>query len=188
MLLLLFKTLAICREANVRDIGSVSQRQFGKYSIDVLDEQDLTNALAVVLTMYAFVGDEDEESANEVFFQQLCYWQMHWMIFNEISITYLNLSSGNIYDSTYILLYILHHFPNPIVHQVCHAFRFFSCTADANNLLQPLCFLYCQICFFGCMPACILKQLVNVVQLTSAAEALAVVDAADANADSKASS
>ena len=38
------------------------------------------------------------------------------------------------------------------------------------------------------MPACILKQLVNVVQLTSAAEALAAVDAADANADSKASS
>lgn len=91
-------------------------------------------------------------------------------------------------EAFYILLYVLHHFPNPIVHQVCHAVRFFSCAADANNLLQPLCFLYCQICFFGCMPACILKQLVNVVQLTSAAEALAAVDAADANADSKASS
>eukprot|EP01033_Poteriospumella_lacustris_P018561 gene18561-13365_t len=64
-------------------------------------------------------------------------------------------------EAFYILLYVLHHFPNPIVH---------------------------QICFFGCMPACILKQLVNVVQLTSAAEALAAVDAADANADGKASS
>ena len=50
---------------NVRDIGSI---RFGKYSIDVVEEQDLTNALGVVITMYAFVGDEDEESANEVFF------------------------------------------------------------------------------------------------------------------------
>jgi hypothetical protein len=29
---------------------------------------------------------------------------------------------------------------------------------------------------YGCLPACILKQIVNVIQLTSAAEALAEMD------------
>mmetsp|Transcript_28856 Transcript_28856/g.31499 ORF Transcript_28856/g.31499 Transcript_28856/m.31499 type:complete len:204 (+) Transcript_28856:84-695(+) len=49
----------------------------------------------------------------------------------------------------YILLYVLHHHPHPLIH---------------------------QICFFGCLPACILKQLVNVVQLSSAAHAIAEID------------
>lgn len=37
-----------------------------------------------------------------------------------------------------------------------------------------------QICFYGCLPACVLKQLVNVVQLLSAAEVMAKIDVAEA--------
>jgi hypothetical protein len=32
---------------------------------------------------------------------------------------------------------------------------------------------------YGCFPACILKQIVNVIQMTSAAEAMAEADAKD---------
>eukprot|EP01038_Epipyxis_sp_PR26KG_P008226 gene8226-11132_t len=49
----------------------------------------------------------------------------------------------------YILLYIIHFQP--------------------NNLLE-------KICFYFCLPACILKQLVNVIQLLSAADAIAETD------------
>lgn len=37
-----------------------------------------------------------------------------------------------------------------------------------------------QVMVFGCLPACILKQLVNVLQMTSAADAMAEVDAKEA--------
>ncbi|KAJ1438497.1 phosphatidylinositol synthase [Ochromonadaceae sp. CCMP2298] len=49
----------------------------------------------------------------------------------------------------YIALYIYHFSPEPIVY---------------------------QIMVYGCLPACILKQIVNVIQLTSAADALAEMD------------
>jgi hypothetical protein len=32
------------------------------------------------------------------------------------------------------------------------------------------------VCFYGCLPACILKQIVNVIQLLSAADAIAQTD------------
>lgn len=46
-----------------------------------------------------------------------------------------------------------------------------------NILFNVEIICYFKICFFACLPACILKQLVNVVQLTSAAEAIAQIDA-----------
>jgi len=49
----------------------------------------------------------------------------------------------------YILLYVLHFYPNNLLH---------------------------QLCFFGCLPACVLKQIVNVIQLLSAADAIAQTD------------
>lgn len=54
----------------------------------------------------------------------------------------------------YILLYILHFYQNETIE---------------------------KICYFGCLPACILKQLVNIVQFTSAAECIAAADAKSAN-------
>lgn len=33
---------------------------------------------------------------------------------------------------------------------------------------------------YGCLPACVLKQVVNVIQMASAAEAMAEVDAKEA--------
>lgn len=42
-----------------------------------------------------------------------------------------------------------------------------------NRLLE-------QICFMGCFPACVLKQVVNVVQLASAMECMAAADADEA--------
>lgn len=33
---------------------------------------------------------------------------------------------------------------------------------------------------YGCLPACLLKQLVNVIQMTSAADAMAEIDAKEA--------
>lgn len=36
--------------------------------------------------------------------------------------------------------------------------------------------LLIKLCFFGCLPACILKQLVNIVQLSSAGYAIAEID------------
>jgi CDP-diacylglycerol--inositol 3-phosphatidyltransferase len=57
----------------------------------------------------------------------------------------------------YILLYVLHHYPHKTIEQVC---------------------------FYGCLPACVLKQVVNVIQLVSAADAIAAKDAAEtANSD-----
>lgn len=53
----------------------------------------------------------------------------------------------------YVLLYVLKFYPHPIIY---------------------------QICVFGCLPACILKQIVNVFQLISAAYAIAEVDAKSA--------
>ena len=50
----------------------------------------------------------------------------------------------------YVLLYAIHFYPNPVLS---------------------------KLCFYGCFPACVIKQVVNVVQLTSAAEALAAEDA-----------
>lgn len=41
--------------------------------------------------------------------------------------------------------------------------------------------LYLQLCFYVCLPACVLKQLVNIVQLASAADAIASKDANDYN-------
>ena len=38
-----------------------------------------------------------------------------------------------------------------------------------------------QICIFGCLPACILKQIVNVAQLVSAADTIAGRDAETAS-------
>ena len=52
----------------------------------------------------------------------------------------------------YILLYVLHHYPHDIMESVC---------------------------YYGCLPACILKQIVNVIQLLSAADAIASKDAID---------
>ena len=43
-----------------------------------------------------------------------------------------------------------------------------------------------QIWWYGCLPACALKQVVNVVQLWSAMENLALVDAANKNSVKKA--
>lgn len=53
----------------------------------------------------------------------------------------------------YVLLYVLYHYPHPLVEAAC---------------------------FYGCLPACVLKQVVNVVQMASAAEAIAAGDAAEA--------
>eukprot|EP01035_Chromulina_nebulosa_P019242 gene19242-25093_t len=50
----------------------------------------------------------------------------------------------------YILLYVLNFYNNNILH---------------------------QICYYVCLPACILKQLVNIVQWSSAAHAIASIDA-----------
>ena len=54
----------------------------------------------------------------------------------------------------YILLYVLHHYPHETIE---------------------------SICYYGCLPACILKQIVNVIQLLSAADAIASKDAKDKN-------
>jgi hypothetical protein len=35
-----------------------------------------------------------------------------------------------------------------------------------------------KVCYYLCLPACVLKQVVNVIQLVSAAEAIAAQDAA----------
>eukprot|EP01035_Chromulina_nebulosa_P025467 gene25468-33236_t len=54
----------------------------------------------------------------------------------------------------YVLLYVLKHVEVPLLH---------------------------QICFYGCLPACVLKQIVNVIQLLSAADAIAQIDCTDKN-------
>eukprot|EP01032_Pedospumella_encystans_P021763 gene21763-24679_t len=53
----------------------------------------------------------------------------------------------------YILLYVHHFFPHPYVYQAM---------------------------VYVCLPACVLKQIVNVIQMASAAEAMAEVDAKEA--------
>jgi CDP-diacylglycerol--inositol 3-phosphatidyltransferase len=50
----------------------------------------------------------------------------------------------------YVTLYALHFYPNPTLH---------------------------ALCFYGCLPACVLKNIVNVAQLCSAADAIAETDA-----------
>lgn len=54
----------------------------------------------------------------------------------------------------YILLYVLRFHPDPVIH---------------------------QICFYGCFPACAMKQIVNVAQLFSAMDNVARIDAAERN-------
>mmetsp|Transcript_5936 Transcript_5936/g.5318 ORF Transcript_5936/g.5318 Transcript_5936/m.5318 type:complete len:209 (-) Transcript_5936:8-634(-) len=54
----------------------------------------------------------------------------------------------------YILLYVLNFYDNNILH---------------------------QLCYYICLPACILKQIVNIVQWASAAHAIASIDAESAN-------
>mmetsp|Transcript_36930 Transcript_36930/g.68675 ORF Transcript_36930/g.68675 Transcript_36930/m.68675 type:complete len:218 (-) Transcript_36930:1126-1779(-) len=54
----------------------------------------------------------------------------------------------------YVLLYVMHFNPHPLLH---------------------------QICFYGCLPGCAIKQVVNVAQLFSAADVLAARDAAIIN-------
>ncbi|TYZ57824.1 hypothetical protein PybrP1_005544 [[Pythium] brassicae (nom. inval.)] len=56
----------------------------------------------------------------------------------------------------YILLYVLHFFP----------------TALIPGVDVPL----AQLCYYVCGPACVLKNLINIAQLTSAAHAVAVED------------
>jgi CDP-diacylglycerol--inositol 3-phosphatidyltransferase len=58
----------------------------------------------------------------------------------------------------YVCLYVLHFYTNPLLR---------------------------QICYFGCLPACIMKQLVNVVQLISASYAIAEQDAHDFNENNR---
>lgn len=50
----------------------------------------------------------------------------------------------------YVLLYVNHHFPNPML-------------AD--------------VCWYGCLPACVIKNIINVVQLADAARIIAGRDA-----------
>lgn len=50
----------------------------------------------------------------------------------------------------YLFLYVLHFFPNPVLQ---------------------------YICFYGCLPGCVIKQIVNVAQLCSAAYVIAESDA-----------
>jgi hypothetical protein len=38
-----------------------------------------------------------------------------------------------------------------------------------------------QACVYGCLPACVMKQIINVVQLWNAAETIASTDAENAN-------
>ena len=38
--------------------------------------------------------------------------------------------------------------------------------------------VFMQLCFYGCLPGCIMKQFVNIVQLASASHAIAEEDAA----------
>eukprot|EP01039_Chlorochromonas_danica_P011034 gene11034-12284_t len=66
----------------------------------------------------------------------------------------------------YVLLYVLH---------------FLASSSEAASWYP----LLRSLCFVGCLPACVLKQLVNVVQLTSAMEALAAQDAQEANEKKK---
>ncbi|DAZ96227.1 TPA: hypothetical protein N0F65_012589 [Lagenidium giganteum] len=61
----------------------------------------------------------------------------------------------------YILLYVLHF--NPAV------------AIPAINL--PV----AKLCYYVCLPACVLKNIINVAQLTGASHAIAVDDAANAN-------
>lgn len=61
----------------------------------------------------------------------------------------------------YILLYVLHFFPKALIP-----------VADV-----PL----AHLCYYVCLPACVLKNLINIAQLTSAAHSVAVEDVAVAN-------
>lgn len=81
----------------------------------------------------------------------------------------------------FILLFVLAHYPNELLSNVSHSYLI--CNGFTFSLIHlcPCLMPYdLQICFYGCLPACILKQLVNVVQLASAGEAIAKIDAEDA--------
>lgn len=60
----------------------------------------------------------------------------------------------------FVLLYVLHHFETPWLKVAC---------------------------FYGCFPACVLKQIINLAQLQSAMENIALVDVKLINEDSKTS-
>jgi hypothetical protein len=44
-------------------------------------------------------------------------------------------------------------------------------------LVNIMMIMITQVCFYGCLPGCIIKQVVNVAQLCSAADVLAARDA-----------
>lgn len=78
----------------------------------------------------------------------------------------------------YVLLYVTHFFPHPFLHQVspaCHYFFLYCCVLFVFFLLP--CSVD-QVCFYGCLPGCAIKQVVNVAQLCSAAHSLASRDPA----------
>ena len=54
----------------------------------------------------------------------------------------------------YVLLYTHHFFPHPIIY---------------------------YLCWYGCLPGCTIKQIINVAQLASACDTIASVDAFEAN-------
>ena len=58
----------------------------------------------------------------------------------------------------YVFLYVHYHFPSPLVY---------------------------QLCFYGCLPGCVLKNVVNVIQLADAAYIIAQRDAVEFNEESQ---
>jgi len=74
----------------------------------------------------------------------------------------------------YVLLYIRANYDSFLLEKV-------SKTMDIFLVTKLFYFVLVKICFYGCLPACVLKQIVNVIQLLSAAEAIAEIDSTDKN-------
>ena len=78
----------------------------------------------------------------------------------------------------YVLAYLHFFVPNPTIHAV----RCFYLSALLHSSISFVC-IFCssQVWLYGCAPACALKQFVNVVQLWSAMENIALIDAVNKN-------
>lgn len=92
----------------------------------------------------------------------------------------------------YILLYVLHFYPTllipganvPLAHVrplIVTTPVDVACTDRLTNVTGARSNVSLQLCYYVCGPACVLKNLINVAQLSSAAHAVAVDDVATAN-------
>lgn len=88
----------------------------------------------------------------------------------------------------YILLYVLHFFPTvlipvadvPLAH-VRWLFPLVRMAEISDPATHAMCYVCLQLCYYVCGPACVLKNLINVAQLTDAAHSVAEDDVKAAN-------